>query len=279
MRFAENTGFAAALMSDHVAVTPDVAELYPPPFYDSLTTLAWMAGITERIQLGTTVTVLPLRNPLSTARVTANIDQFSGGRFIFGVGVGWSTKEYTALGIPFERRGAITDDYLAAIKKLWTATATSHDGEFVSFRDVRTGPNPSQRPHPPIWVGGSSPRAIRRAARLGDAWHPINEPIDWLRTKGLDALQREADSAGRSVPDLCPRIRLRLTDTALDESDRRVGEGTADQVLGDLEELATLGAAYVVLDTNPDHPSQRRPPSVDWRMLETMVSKARHLTG
>jgi alkanesulfonate monooxygenase SsuD/methylene tetrahydromethanopterin reductase-like flavin-dependent oxidoreductase (luciferase family) len=89
VRFAEDAGFSLAMMSDHVAVTPDVAELYPPPFYDPFTTLAWLAGLTERIELGTTVTILPYRHPLLTARVAANIDDLSGGRFVLGVGVGW----------------------------------------------------------------------------------------------------------------------------------------------------------------------------------------------
>jgi alkanesulfonate monooxygenase SsuD/methylene tetrahydromethanopterin reductase-like flavin-dependent oxidoreductase (luciferase family) len=115
VRSAGSAGFDLAMMSDHVAVTPDVAELYPPPFYDPFTTLAWLAGITERIELGTTVTVLPYRNPVLTARMAANTDQISGGRFILGVGVGWSKQEYAALGVPFGRRGAITDEYLAAI--------------------------------------------------------------------------------------------------------------------------------------------------------------------
>src|SRR5215203_89997 len=100
-RFAEDTGFHSAMISDHIAVTPDVAEQYPAPFYDPFTTLAWFAGLTERVELGTTVAVLPYRSPLQTARVTANIDRFSGGRMILGVGVGWARQEYAALKVPY----------------------------------------------------------------------------------------------------------------------------------------------------------------------------------
>ena len=149
-RFAEEGGFSLAMISDHGSLTPDVAALYPAPFYDPFTTIAWLAGETERIELGTTVAILPFRHPLLTARIAANIDQFSAGRFVLGVGVGWSEPEYAALGVPFERRGAIADDYLAAITELWAADIASTSGEFVSFRDVHTGPPPVRRPHPPI---------------------------------------------------------------------------------------------------------------------------------
>ena len=272
LRFAENGGFDLAMMSDHVAVTPDVAELYPAPFYEPFTTLAWLSGLTERVELGTTVTVLPYRNPLLTARVVANIDQFSGGRFIFGVGVGWSKQEYAALGVPFERRGAITDDYLAAITALWTSDIASHYGPFTSFRDVRRAPRAARRPHPPIWVGGTSPAAIRRAARFGDAWHPNNAEIGWLRESGLPALRAAAQEMDRPQPAFTPRLRLNLIDTALSESERRAGEGTLAQVLADLDSLADLGTDYVVLDTNPDHPLRRRPAKEDWTMLETVAT-------
>jgi len=271
LQFAENSGFDLAMMSDHVAVTPDVAELYPPPFYDPFTTLAWLAGLTERIEFGTSVTVLPYRNPLLVARVVASIDQFSGGRFVFGVGVGWSRREYAALGVPFESRGAITDDYLAAITALWTSDIASHDGTHVSFREVHSEPRGARRPHPPIWVGGTSPAAIRRTVRFGDAWHPNNAEIGWLRESGLPALRAAADEAGRAQPAFNPRLRLNLTDTVLDDG-RRAGEGTLSQVLGDLEDLIDLGAGYIVLDTNPDHPSQRLPAKKDWTMFETVAA-------
>ncbi|WP_020579932.1 TIGR03619 family F420-dependent LLM class oxidoreductase [Actinopolymorpha alba] len=279
VRFAADAGFDLAMMSDHVAVTPDVAAIYPPPFYEPFTTLAWLAGITEHIKLGTTVAILPYRNPLLTARIAANIDQFSAGRFILGVGVGWSEQEFASLHVPFKRRGAVTDEFLAAITTLWTNDIASHEGEFVSFRDVHTAPRPAQTPHPPIWIGGASPAALRRAVAFGDAWHPVNAPLDWLRNKGLPTLRAIAEAAGRPEPTLSPRIRLHLSSTSLDTDERRVGEGSVAQVLGDLEELADLGAEYVVLDTNPDHPSDRRPTNEDWAMLETIASRKAELTS
>jgi alkanesulfonate monooxygenase SsuD/methylene tetrahydromethanopterin reductase-like flavin-dependent oxidoreductase (luciferase family) len=100
-RFAEQAGFSIAMMSDRGPLTPDVQALYPAPFYDPFVTLAWLAGQTEQIELGTTVALLPYRHPLLTARMAANIDRFSGGRFVFGVGVGWSEPEFASLGVPF----------------------------------------------------------------------------------------------------------------------------------------------------------------------------------
>ena len=152
----EALGYHLLMISDHVAITPDVQARYPAPLYDPFTTLGWLAGLTRRVELGTTVIILPYRHPIETARMAANVDRLSGGRFILGIGVGWARQEFDALGVPFHQRGAMTDDYLAAIKTVWADEVASHEGRFVSFSDVRTAPHPLQRPHPPIWVGGAS---------------------------------------------------------------------------------------------------------------------------
>src|SRR6202795_3796521 len=165
-RLAEDLGYHSIMISDHVAMTPDVRQRYPEPFYDPFATLAWMAGQTRRValrphrragapppplpplawvagqtrrvQLGTTVCVLPYRHPILVARLAANIDTLSGGRFIFGVGVGNPNSRLgaEAMGVPFHRRGAMADEYLTAIKALWTQDSASFQGTFVSFTDV-----------------------------------------------------------------------------------------------------------------------------------------------
>lgn len=270
---AEALGYHLLMISDHLAITPDVAARYPAPFYDPFTGLAWLAGLTRRVELGTTVVILPYRHPLETARLAANVDRLSGGRFILGVGVGWARQEFEALGVPFERRGAMSNDYLAAITRLWTRDVASYDGQFVSFRNVHTAPRPVRSPHPPIWVGGPSDAALRRAARFGDAWHPIRVRIGWLRDTGLPRLREIAAAEGKPVPALCPRIRLRLTDTPMPEGERIAGEGTLDQVRADFEALAALGAAYVVLDTYADDPEATRHHEVAWRMLATLAEQ------
>lgn len=273
-RFAEETGFHSAMISDHIAVTPDVAQPYPAPFYDPFATLAWVAGQTERIELGTTVSVLPYRSPLETARVVANIDRFSGGRMILGAGIGWSKQEYAALNVPFERRGAIMDEYLTAIRELWTTDFASMKGEFVEFDEVATAPRPVREPHPPIWIGGQSPAAIRRAARFGTHWHPIQVTLPWLRETGLPALRAEAEAAGRPVPGLSPRLLMvRVTDEPLPEESRWLGQGTPEQIHADLSGLAELGAEHVLLDTYQGTPDTIVPPEQDFAMLKVLADE------
>jgi probable F420-dependent oxidoreductase len=276
-QLAETLGYHFVMISDHVALTPDVVARYPAPFYDPFVTLAWLARATTRVELGTTVVILPYRHPLQTARLAANIDRLSGGRFIFGVGVGWARQEFEALGVPFERRGAMSNDYLAAIKAAWTSDPASHSGPFVSFRDVHTGPRPVRAPHPPIWVGGASEAALRRAVLLGDAWHPIRIRVPWLRDTGLPKLREIANKAGRPLPALCPRIRLRVTETALAEEQRVAGEGSLDQVRADLEALARLGASYVLFDTYTDDPEATRQHETAWRMLALIAERVMDL--
>jgi probable F420-dependent oxidoreductase len=217
--FAERHGFDLAMMSDHVAPTPDVTAMYPPPFYDPFTTLAWLTGCTTRVRLGISVAILPYRHPLLTARMAATIDQFTGGRFVLGVGAGWSEPECRALGVPFRERGRITDDYLAAIIDAWTNDVVTHEGTTVAYQDVDTGPRPATTPHPPIWVGGDSPPAIRRAARFGDAWHPGNPPLGWLRTTGRHLPSRHASGRVRSMA-RCPRRTVRSALAASSRSAR-----------------------------------------------------------
>jgi probable F420-dependent oxidoreductase len=188
-------GFDLLIVSDHIALVPEIQRGFAPPFYDPFATLAWLAGTTGSIELGTTVIVLPYRHPLQTARLAASIDQLSGGRLILGVAAGWSRQEFETLGVAFHRRGRITSDYLAAIKALWSSEIASFDSESVTFQDVHTGARPARDPHPPIWVGGQSPAALRRAAELGDAWHPQSVPLAWIEASALPELARLADAA------------------------------------------------------------------------------------
>ena len=275
-QFAETLGFHFIMIADHAALTPEVLEQYPDHYYEPFTSLVWLAAQTQKIQLGTTVIVIPYRHPIHIAHMTSNIDQLSGGRLIFGVGVGHVKSEFDALGVPFEKRGAMTDDYLNAIKTLWTDDVASYEGAFVSFRDVKMSPKPVQLPHPPIWVGGSSRAAMRRAVRFGEAWHPIGSRIDWLRDEGLPMIRQIAEKENKPVPALCPRIWCRLTESPLPEDERVAGEGTLDQVRGDLESLQALGAEYVLLDTKRNSPTAASPRHYEeaWSTLTVLAEKA-----
>jgi alkanesulfonate monooxygenase SsuD/methylene tetrahydromethanopterin reductase-like flavin-dependent oxidoreductase (luciferase family) len=247
-RTVEGLGFDLLMVSDHVAITPDVAAQYPAPFYDPFTTLSWLAGVTERIALGTTVLIAPYRHPLLVARMAANLNDLSGGRFVLGVGIGWAREEFAALGVPFDRRGALTDELITTVREAWR-------DEGYRAGDI------------PVWVGGHSDRALRRVARLGDAWHPLRQtPADWRDT--LTRLKEIAAGEGRPVPALAPRILVRLTDEPV--ADRRLGEGTLDQVLADLDQLRADGAQAVVLDPFAGDPRETLHPEAAWAMLATV---------
>jgi probable F420-dependent oxidoreductase len=273
VRWAEQAGFQIAMVSDHVAVTPDVAQRYPAPFYEPFTSLAWLAGLTSAIELGTTVVILPYRHPLLTARMASNLDQLCGGRLVLGVGVGWARAEFEALGVPFQQRGRLTDDYLIALQAHWSEQIATVQTASVAFRDVHTRPAPVRRPHPPVWVGGSSPAAIRRAARFGNGWHPLNASLDWLR-QGLVLLHEEAERCQRPMPAFVPRIKVRLSDALVSDPDRRPGQGTLDQVRRDLADLADLGATYVVLDTYHGDPTELAEPSFAQHTLDALLEHA-----
>jgi probable F420-dependent oxidoreductase len=266
---AERSGFDVAMLSDHVAVTPDVYAIYPTPFYEPFTALSWLAGMTE-IELGTTVAILPYRHPLLVARMTANLDNLSGGRLIFGVGVGWAAEEYRALSVPYGLRGPLTDEYLAAIITAWTHEVASFEGEYVSFAEVHTGPLPAQRPHPPVWVGGQSWQAIRRAVRFGTAWHPLDADVGWLEHEGLPLLRQAAVNEGRAVPALAPRVKIRLRDRAVAEAERRTGEGDLRQIEGDLQRIRSLGPTHIVLDSDDFDADDRHDFDRHWRVLDAV---------
>lgn len=267
----EGLGYHLLMTSDHVAVTTDVGKRYPAPLFEPFSTLGWLAGITKRVLIGTTVIILPYRSPLEMARVFASIDQFSGGRFILGVGVGWAKEEFAALNVPFEKRGAMANEYLATIRKLWTQDTASFEGRFVRFANVDTRPRPAQSPHPPIWVGGASDAAMRRAIRYGDAWHPIRIRETWFRDEGIPRLRALAEEEGKPAPALCPRIRLRLTDTRNQDDNRVMGEGSLDQVRRDMAALEELGCTHVLLDTYYDDVEATRHVETAWRMLAMMA--------
>ncbi|MFF7091026.1 LLM class flavin-dependent oxidoreductase [Streptomyces rubradiris] len=250
---SEGLGFDLLMLSDHVAITSDVAKQYPAPFYEPVTTLAWLAGITTRIHLGTTVLIAPYRHPLLVARMAANLQQLSGGRLILGVGVGWAREEFAALDVPFERRGALTDELLRTLRTAWDDEADYGSGKI------------------PIWVGGNSDAGMRRAVRFGYAWHPLRFTMSWFR-EALPQLRNIAAELGRTEPELAPRIYLQLTEKPIDDPDRRAGTGTLEQVLEDIEELRRAGAETVLLDPYLGDPDETLRPEEAWQSLAVLAA-------
>ena len=174
---AERLGYDSVFVSDHVVVPNAYVDRFGAGIYDPLITLSVLAGATSSVLLGTTVLIVPYRNPVLTAKMVASLDALSGGRVVLGIGAGWVPEESAMLGVPFAERGAMTDEYLAAMRELWTSPAPSFAGKYTQFSELHFEPKPIQKPHPPIWVGGHSPAALRRAAAIGSAWHPINRPV------------------------------------------------------------------------------------------------------
>jgi len=165
---AEESGFDSVWTTEHIVVGPDGVDPYGR-VYDSLLTLAWIAGWTGRVGLGTSVVLLPLHDPFRLAKETATLQEVSGGRLTLGVGLGSQGQEFEIMGVESRGRGRRADESIRLLRALWRG-ASSFDGDVWSFRDATAEPHPS--PEPEIWVGGSSERAIRRARELGDAWHP-----------------------------------------------------------------------------------------------------------
>ena len=268
-RHAEELGFGLACVDDHIVIPTDIATRYPyneageylnrdGSCMELLTMLAFLAGQTSRMRLVTSILVLPYRNLVHTAKVLATVDVLSQGRLIVGCGVGWMKEEFQALGAPpYEKRGEVSDEYIRAFKELWTSETPTFNGSYGGFSDIVFAPKPVQEPHPPIWIGGESSRALRRAARLGDGWYPtgVNRNLP-LKTapqlsRSIDQLRQYAEEAGRDPTEikvafyagLCDDQEARMIDGV-----RRVFTGTPDQVADDIREFEEIGVYCVMFD-------------------------------
>jgi probable F420-dependent oxidoreductase len=249
---AEQLDYDSVWVSDHVVVPHANVVNFGETVFDPLVTLAVAAGATTRVRLGTTVLIVPYRNPVVTAKMISSLDALSGGRFVLGIGAGWVAAESAMLGVPFAERGAMTDEYLAAMRELWTSRAPSFAGKYTQFSGLTFEPKPRQTPHPPIWVGGHGRAALRRAAQFGAAWHPINHPPDELRS-GRTELARLCQARGRAEP---PALTLRNDVRVLRPGQAAPASAHAGRVLAgepaalvdQLVELADCGVEHLVLE-------------------------------
>jgi probable F420-dependent oxidoreductase len=179
---AEELGFDSVWTTEHIIVGREAVDPYGR-VYDPLVTLAWIAGWSERLRLGTSIVLVPLHHPMHLAKQVATLQELSGGRVSLGVGMGWHRDEFDFMGIEFEGRGRRADEAIRVMRALWNGES-EFEGRQWSFRDATSEPRPS--PQPEIWVGGSSAPAIRRARELGDVWHPSrgSDPDHVRRIKG-----------------------------------------------------------------------------------------------
>lgn len=249
---AEQQGYDAVWVSDHVVVPHANVVNFGETVFDPLVTLAVVAGATSRVRLGTTVLIVPYRNAVVTAKMISSLDALSGGRVTVGIGAGWVAAESAMLGVPFAERGAMTDEYLRAMQELWTSPAPSFAGKYTAFSGLVFEPKPAQKPHPPIWVGGHSRAALRRTVEFGAAWHPINRPPAELRSGRLE-LVRLCQARGRSTtPALTLRNDVRIlrpgeTPPASAHAGRVIA-GEASAVVDQVAELAECGVEHLVLE-------------------------------
>jgi probable F420-dependent oxidoreductase len=264
-RTAEQLGFYCITVADHVVVPKHISIPYPYTVdgkypgtgyhLETLTTIGFLAGATQRIRFVTSVMIAPYRNPIITAKMLASIDVLSGGRVIAGLGVGWMKEEFDNLQAPgFAERGKVTDEYIQAFRELWTKENPSFHGKHCRFSDIVFLPKPVQQPAIPIWIGGHSKQAIRRAARLGDGWHPIGgvptiplEPEDMKRDVAL--LAEMAQAAGRDPKHIHVALKGSLFDREKKiEGRRRRFMGTAAEIASDIRAYREAGVGTLIFD-------------------------------
>jgi probable F420-dependent oxidoreductase len=271
----EELGFAIISVSDHVIIPKAIASTYPynesgtfmgspsGECMEQLTLLTFLAGITSSARLLTSVMVVPHRPPVLTAKMLATIDVLSKGRLIVGCGVGWMREEFEAIGTPpYDKRGAVSDEYIRAFKELWTNDNPTFNGKYCSFANIAFAPKPVQKPHPPIWVGGESPVALRRAGRLADAWYPIgSNPRFPVATPAQFAdfaasVKQHAKEAGRdpSALDFAYSTNWYNDQQAqtLPDGQRRPFTGTPQQIADDVKRYADLGVRHMMVNLQGD---------------------------
>ena len=197
---AEEAGFESVWTGEHIVLPDPIVPGCPlppeTPLLDTMVALTLIAAHTRTLRVGSGIIVLPQRNPLVLAKELASIDVVSGGRLIVGVGAGYLEPEFEALGIPLRRRGQRMDDYIRALRAIWTKSRAHYQGEFASFAGVTANPRPVQQPHPPIVIGGESPAALRRAVTMGNGWYGFGLTLDETR-QSIEALRRAAERHGR----------------------------------------------------------------------------------
>ena len=273
----DRLGFYCMVMPDHILQPNQVDSTYPysltgdilaagqsgdGEWPEQITTLAYLAGVTERIRLVTSVMIIPYRNPILTAKMLSTLDMLSKGRLILGAGVGWMEEEFELLDAPpFAERGAVTNEYLRAFIELWTKDNPKFEGKYVNFSDITFLPKPVQKPYPPIWIGGQSKPAIRRAAQIGDCWHPVGaipaaplEPEELA--ENLVLLRDYAEKAGRDPSKIQVSVKAPLYDSGDSSGPRRRFSGSPDEVRQDVQTYADVGVTHLIFDFRTAEPKQ-----------------------
>ena len=255
---AEAVGFDAIFVNDHIIVGDDARSAPWTNVYDPLVAMSFIAAHTSRIGVGVSVLIMPYRNPIATAKALATLDRMSGGRVTIGVGAGWNEAESAALGVNFHERGARTNEYLRVWQACWAPGKVSFAGKFLAFTEMHVNPKPIQQPQPPIWIGGTSDAALRRAARFAAVWQPTPLPVSQLVERQA-ALRKACEETGRAL--IPTRMSFRVEFSTITGNappagkERPTGHGTPAEVASDLmryREAAGLEAFQINFHGNHD---------------------------
>ena len=262
---AESLEFESIWASDHIVLSTAATTQYPyssdgtfsrpgnTPFLELMVLLSYIGACTEKILVGSTVIILPYRNPVLQAKMFASLDVLTNGRVICGVGVGWLEKEFETLSTPYSDRGPLSDECIEIFKCLWTQDDPVFDGAYYSFDGIQFYPKPVQKPHIPIWVGGHTKRAIRRTVRYGNAWHPARQTPEYVGGL-LPYLNQLALEMNRDPDDITVSLKrtLHFTDIGICVGDV-VGTGGAvigstKDVVEDIKRCEDIGINQLTYD-------------------------------
>ncbi|HEX9821781.1 MAG TPA: TIGR03619 family F420-dependent LLM class oxidoreductase [Methylomirabilota bacterium] len=255
-RRADQRGLDSVWVTDHVIVPTAANVIYREHMLDPLAVLPWLAGMTSRIALGTSVVILPYRSPIPVAKLLASVDVLSGGRLIVGAAIGWLQGEFDALGVPFKERVSRSEEALELFRTLWTQERPELVTRHHHLHDVTFSPMPLQKPRPPLWVGGNSEGALRRVARHGDGWHATATDHDAFR-QGVETVRRFWKEAGREgepalslrIPILIDGVHRPAVDMALIRGRHVIG-GPVAAVVEALRGYQALGCQHVALEVS-----------------------------
>lgn len=243
---AEELGYDSLWASDHI-VLPTDHKGFGNIFFEPLVTLSYIAQRTKTIKLGTSVIVLPYRNPVVFAKSISTLDVLSGGRVIVGIGSGWLKEEFNALGVNHEERGRITDEYLEIIKKLYTSETPSFSGNYFNFSDIIFDPKPLQKPFPPVWIGGSSRNSLKRAVMYGTGWHAVGSTPEEIKA-GKEFIKSQFEECNINSDDFIISVRknLQITERKIKDKSELL-RGDLDKISVGFDQYKEAGVDYMVL--------------------------------
>ena len=265
VEMAETLGFESVLAGDHIVLPTAGTNQYPytadgsfsrpssEPFLETMTLLGYLAAFTDRIKLGSTVIILPYRNPVVQAKMFASLDVLTGGRIICGVGVGWLEKEFEILGLDYHQRGAMTDEFLGIMQALWSQSNPEFHGKYYNIDGIQFEPKPIQQPGIPVWVGGHTKAALRRTAKYGSCWHTTRQTPEFV-AENLPYLRDRIKKEGRELSEVTVSLKrsLHFTDMGMNEGGyvRSGGSLVAStrEVLEDLHACQEIGINQLTYD-------------------------------